>query len=95
MSNVLIAVVVLLLVLAIYLTTPGGQRLLSALGLHRFVKDAAPAEDRAYMLRVCGGDHAEVERRLQSERARNDALSEAQVYRKAIRRLMNERKDDA
>ena len=90
-----LAIVVLAAVFAIYATTPGGQRLLAGLGLRRFVKGAAPSEDLDYMLRACGGDRAEVERRLAAERERNDTLSEAQLYRKAIRRLMNERRDEA
>ncbi len=93
--NTLLALLVLAIVLAIFATTTGGQRIMATAGLRRFVKGAAPEEDRDYLLRACGGDRDEVRRRLEDERARNDSLDEAQLYRKAIRRVVNERKGES
>lgn len=48
----------------------------------------APKEDREYLLRVCGGDAAEVERRLAAEKERFPELNERAIYRRAIRTYM-------
>jgi hypothetical protein len=76
-------------VTAIFLTTPAGQRMASGLGIDALVKDGPPKDDREFMLRVCDGDRAELKRRLDAERSRNLDMSEAQVYRRAIRTYMN------
>jgi hypothetical protein len=81
-------------VLAIFLTTPLGQRLAAALGIRAKGLGDVPAEDRDYLLRVCGDDAREVERRLSAERAHNASLSVPEQYRKAIRTYLNERRDD-
>jgi hypothetical protein len=81
-------------VLAIFLTMPLGQRLAAALGIRVKRPGNVPAEDRDYLLRVCGEDAREVERRLSAERARNASLSVPEQYRKAIRTYLNERRDD-
>jgi hypothetical protein len=78
-------------VLAIFLTTPLGRRLMAALGIHGKLVDRVPAEDRDFLLRVCGGDPVEVERRLAAARGANARLDLAQQYRKAIRSYMNSR----
>ena len=51
---------------AIFLTTPSGRRLASRLGLRGVGRGRAPRKDREYLLRVCHGSKAEVDRRLES-----------------------------
>ena len=93
MIGPLTAIFVAIAVVAIFATTAKGQAWITRLGLRRFQKGAAPDEDRAYLLRVCGGDTAAVEARLDAERARYPDWSEAQIYRRAIRTYMNARED--
>jgi hypothetical protein len=89
--GVLTALVVAAAVLAIFATTPRGQALIVRLGLRRFQKGAAPEEDRAFLLRACGGDATEVEARLAAVSERHPEWTEAQLYRRAIRAYMNAR----
>ena len=49
---------------------------------------AAPREDHDYLLRACGGDEEELARRLEAELRRNPHQSEAELYRRAIRRIL-------
>jgi hypothetical protein len=70
-------------------TTPAGRRWRRRLGLDR--SGRAPREDRDYLLRVCHGDAAQVERLLERERQDNPEMTEAQAYRRAIRRLLRDR----
>lgn len=90
--GVLVMVLVALAVCAIFLTMAPGQRLVTRLGLRRFQKGAAPAEDRDFLLDACGGDRAAVEARLEAVRMRYPDWDEAQLYRRAIRAVMNERR---
>jgi phosphatidylethanolamine-binding protein (PEBP) family uncharacterized protein len=76
---------------AIFVTTPAGRRLINALGIRLRFGGGPPPEDHQYLLRVCGGDKSELARRLDDERARQPDLSEAQLYRQAIRTYMNSR----
>ena len=55
------------------------------------VPGAAPSDDVRYLLEACGGDRREVERRLDAERERLPDLTEAEHYRRAIRKVMAER----
>jgi len=87
----LMLVIAVVAVAAILLTTPVGQRAASALGIDGLAKNAPPKEDRDFLLRVCDGDRAEVARRLDAERGRGAELTEAQVYRRAIRTYMSSR----
>lgn len=91
MIGVLTAFVVAAGVLAIFLTMAPGQRLVKRLGVRRLQKGAAPDEDRAYLLRACGGDPVEVEARLDAVRVRYPDWTEQQLYRRAIRSVMNDR----
>jgi len=50
--------------LAIFATTPPGRRVLKRIGLRDLVSDAAPSEDFDYLLSACGGDRAELDRRV-------------------------------
>jgi len=90
MLGALMVIVVLFAVLAIFATTPRGRRLAVRIGLRDHVAGAAPSEDVEFLYRRCGHDRAEVERRLAAERERYPALCEADHYRRAIRRLLNE-----
>lgn len=78
-------------VAAIYLTTPGGRLLADRLNLPtpRRRKQRASNEDREYLLRVCGGDAARVDRLLAQARRHNPEMPEAEAYRKAIRAHLN------
>jgi hypothetical protein len=78
-------------VIAIFATTTAGQRMVAGLGLDALVKNGAPKQDREFLLRACDGDAVELERLLGAERSRNPAMTEAQVYRRAIRTYMNSR----
>ncbi len=77
---------------AIYLTTPGGRRLADRLGLPTpgRRKDRAPTEDREYLLRVCGDDAERVGRMLAEARQRNPDMTEAEAYRRAIRKHLSQ-----
>lgn len=82
-------------VIAIFLTMAPGQRLVTRLGVRRLQKGAAPAEDRAFLLDACHGDAARVAARLDAVRTRHPDWNEAQLYRRAIRTVMNERSGSA
>ena len=77
--------------LAIFATTRAGREVLKRIGLRNRVPDAAPSEDVAYILSVCDGDRREVDRRIDLERERLPDLTEAEHYRRAIRKVMSEK----
>ena len=78
-------------VLAIFLTTPTGQRLASTLGLPLPSRKGPSKEDRDFLLRACGGERAEVARRLDAEREKFPDLGTTEIHRRAIRTYMNSR----
>lgn len=86
---------VVIATLAIFATTQRGRSLLKRTALRDRIPGAAPREDVAFLLRACGGDRAEVERRLEAERARLPDLTEAEHYRRAIRKAMAEGGDSS
>ena len=89
MPSWLIVPIAVVAVTAVFLTTPSGQRLAGRLGLELpYLKGPARA-DRGFLLRVCSGDAAAVERLLEAERQRHPDLAEPEVYRRAIRTHMN------
>ncbi len=97
MTSLLGLVVVALAVLFVVWTMPVGKRIAARLGVPRFGAKRAGrprSEDRDYLLRACGGDLAEVERRLAAERERFSDLGEADIYRRAIRKVMQSRGDE-
>lgn len=94
MLSVLSALVVLAVVLAIFATTPAGRRIAVRLGLRDWVAGAASSEDVAFLLGRCGDDRAEMARRLEAERVRFPALTEAEHCRRAIRRILQEQRED-
>jgi hypothetical protein len=77
--------------LAIFATTPPGRQVLKRIGLRDLVSDAAPSEDFDYLLSACGGDRAELDRRVSVERERYPDLTEAEHFRRAIRKVFDER----
>ncbi|MGI9431247.1 MAG: hypothetical protein ACR2PQ_03490 [Myxococcota bacterium] len=70
-------------------TTKQGRRLRSRLGIGR--GSGAPQDDREYLLRVCDGDRDRVSRLLDHERRGQPEMTEAQAYRRAIRRHLRDR----
>jgi len=92
MMSALILVLAVGVTLAIFATTPPGRRVLKRIGLRDLVSDAAPSEDFDYLLSACDGDRAELDRRVALERTRFPDLSEAEHFRRAIRRVFDERR---
>jgi hypothetical protein len=78
--------------LAICAMTEPGREILKQIGFRNRVPGAASTEDVEYLLAACGRNPEEVSRRLDIERARFTALSEAEHYRGAIRKVFAERK---
>ena len=76
---------------AIFATTSRGRELAKRIGFRDHVKGAASHGDVAYLLDACGGDKDEVARRIEFERSRVPDLSEAEHYRRAIRKVFAER----
>ena len=70
-------------------TTPTGRRWRRRLGFDR--SGRAPRDDREYLLRVCNGDAAQVQRLLDRERRDHPEMTEAETYRRAIRRYLRDR----
>lgn len=94
MISLLMLLVVLVAVVAIFATTPVGKRLAVGLGLRDHVAGAAPNRDVEFLIERCGGDRTEALRRVAAERERFPALGEADHYRRAIRRILQEQKRD-
>jgi len=78
---------------AIYLTTPAGKRLANRLELPTPSrrKLRAPDQDQEYLLRVCDNDPQRVVRLVEEARRTNPDMSEAEAYRKAIRKVIREK----
>ena len=89
MGSAWIVLICVAVIVWIASTTPTGRRWRRRLGLDR--SGRAPREDRDYLLRVCHGDAAQVERLLERERRGHPEMTEAQAYRRAIRRLLRDR----
>ncbi len=86
MAAWLVVVLGLAFVVAVLLSTPAGRQLRQRLPIAALRSGRAPKEDRDYLLRVCDGDRAQVAALLERERERQPELSEADTYRRAIRR---------
>jgi hypothetical protein len=86
-----ILVLAVLATLAIFATTRRGRELAKRIGFRNHVKGAASSQDVAYLRGACGGDLNEVARRIELERSRVPDLSEAEHYRRAIRKVFAER----
>jgi len=94
MVTAVMGLVVLAAVLAIFATTRVGRRVAVRIGLRNHVAGAASSEDVDFLVHRCGNDRVEALRRVAAERERFPALSEADHYRRAIRRLLAESKRD-
>ena len=80
--------------LAIFGTTTAGREILKRIGLRDRVPGAASSEDVAYLLSACGGDREELERRIDKERALFPVITEAEHYRRAIRKAFADREKE-
>ncbi|MCR9098117.1 MAG: hypothetical protein NXI30_28180 [bacterium] len=76
---------------AVFATTRPGRDAMKRIGLRDRVPGAAPTDDVAYLLSICGGDRVEAARCVEAERDRFPDLTEADHYRRAIRKGMAER----
>lgn len=85
----LVAIAALVFVFA---TTRAGRQVMKRVGLRNRVPGAAPRDDVAYLLSLCDGDRSEAARRIDAERERFPDLTEAEHYRRAIRKGMAARK---
>ena len=81
--------------LAIFATTTAGREMLKRIGFRDRVSGAASSEDVAYLLQACGGDRQELRRRIDVERVRFPAMTEAEHYRHAIRKVFAENEKDS
>lgn len=77
--------------LAIFATTKPGREVLKRIGLRDRVPGAARSDDVDYLRSACEGDLVEAERRLEVERMMYPDLTEADHYRRAIRKVFNDR----
>jgi hypothetical protein len=84
-------VLAVLATIAIFATTKPGREIAKRIGFRGHVSGAASSEDVAYILSACHDDHAAVERRIDAERRRYPDLTEAEHYRRAIRKVFAER----
>jgi hypothetical protein len=89
MDSAWIVLICLAFIVWVASTTPVGRRWRRRLGLDR--SGRAPKDDREYLLRVCNGDAAQVQRLLEHERRGQPEMTEAQAYRRAIRRYLRDR----
>lgn len=89
--RILMLIAIVIATLAIFLTTTRGREIAKRLGLRDRVQGAASSEDVAFLLEACGGDRGEAARRVAIERERFSELSEADHYRRAIRKILAER----
>jgi hypothetical protein len=79
-------------VLAVFLTTDAGRRWAGRLGVPTpFGRGRVDPDTRRYLLDACGGDRREMIRRVEAERTRFPALPEAELYRRAVRTVVQER----
>lgn len=89
--SALFVVVGLGVILWIFSTMPAGRRLLGRLRVPVRGSGAPKREDRDYLLRVCDGDAGKVDRLLAHERRNQPDMTEAQAYRRAIRRYLRDK----
>ncbi len=89
--DALALVVAVVAVVGIFATTRHGRALRKRMGLRDNVPGAASTDDLAYLVQLCDGDRDEAARRVAAERDRFPDLTEAEHYRRAIRKGVNER----
>lgn len=89
--RLLILILAVIATISIFATTTRGREALKQIGLRDRVPGAASSKDVAYLRAACGGDRAEADRRIALERDRFPDLTEAEHYRRAIRKVFAER----
>ena len=89
--KILLLLFIGLATLAVFATTARGREIGKRIGLRDHVKGAAPSEDVRFLVDACGGDRREAANRVEAERSRFPELSEADHYRRAIRKVLAER----
>jgi hypothetical protein len=89
--SLLILVVAIVVTIAIFATTTTGREIAKRIGFRDHVSGAATSEDVAYLLSACQGDRVKLETRIEAERVRYPDLTEAEHYRRAIRKVFAER----
>jgi hypothetical protein len=87
----LMLMLVIAVTIAIFATTGAGREIAKRIGFRDRVPGAATSEDVAYLLSACHGDRAALEERIEAERLRYPDLTEAEHYRRAIRKVFAER----
>jgi hypothetical protein len=85
--NALMLLIAIAVTLAIFATTTRGRELRKRMGFRDRVPGAASSQDDDYLLAACGGDRRELERRIAIERERYPELTEAEHYRRVIRKV--------
>ena len=86
--QLLLLLIVCAATLAIFATTDRGREIAKRIGFRDRVKGAAPSEDVAFLLSACHGDRKEAARLVALERKQYSDLSEADHYRRAIRKIL-------
>ena len=94
MTRILLILVVVAVMVVIFVTMPAGRALVSRLGLEGVLKKGAPRRDREFLLGLCDNDKKKVAELLEVERQKFSELSEAEIYRRVIRRQMRVREVD-
>jgi hypothetical protein len=87
----LMLVIAVLATLAIFATTRSGREIAKRIGFRDRVHGAGTSEDVAYLLSACHNDRSVAEGLVQAERERYPDLTEAEHYRKAIRKVFAQR----
>lgn len=87
----LMLMLALAVTLAIFATTSAGREIAKRIGFRDHVPGAASSEDVAYLLSACDGDRAALKERIEAERLRYPDQTEAEHYRRAIRKVFAER----
>jgi len=87
----LMLVLAIAVTIAIFATTGAGRKIAKRIGFRDHVQGAATSEDVAYLLSACHGDRTALEERIEAERLRYPDLTEAEHYRRAIRKVIAER----
>jgi hypothetical protein len=87
----LMILLALAVTIAIFATTSAGREIAKRIGFRDHVSGAATSEDVAYLLSACDGDRAALKERVEAERLRYPDLTEAEHYRRAIRKVFAER----
>ncbi len=93
--TLLMLVLAIVLTLAVFATTTTGREIAKRIGFRDRVSGAASSVDVAYLLSACHDDRAALERRIEAERLHYPDLTEAEHYRRAIRKVLAERASSA